>query len=98
MPQTEPLLTHAEIERIADRLAVLLENDYEGIGLLTLLLAHLERIQFDRLNIDSVLQTTKRRLFAGSPDSEEAQDKFEEKLWRDRAELLKFPNEKGASA
>jgi len=98
MSQTEALLTEHEIARIADRLAVLLENDSESIGLLILLLDHLERIQSDRLAIDSLVLTAKRQLYAGSNAAEEALEKFEDELWRERTELLKFPNEKGASA
>jgi hypothetical protein len=37
-------------------------------------------------------------LYAGSNAAEEALEKFEDELWRERTELLKFPNEKGASA
>lgn len=91
-----PLLTDAEVERIAEKLATALEHDAEEIALLLLLVGHLERVREDAVAFGSVVFEIKKKLFIGTCAAEDAQQRFEAEALAKRGTLLAWPSEQAA--
>lgn len=89
-------LTEAEAERIAEKLAVSLENDAEDISLLVLLINHLEAVREDFVVFSSSTFSIKQKLFMGTIAMSDAQGQFEADALADRNNLLMWPTEKVA--
>lgn len=92
-PKYRPLLSNAEVDRLASKLAVELECDEDRISLLLLLLNHLERAQSSPIDFDSALLAIKQRLFTGTSAAERAQEQFEKSARLAKGKLLLWPFE-----
>lgn len=102
-PKSQPLteihanLTPDEVQRLAEKLATALEHDSDDIGLMTLLFDHLEQTYYaDDHGGDfaSSIFTIKKALYAGTIESERAQQRFQADAYRNRGKLLLWPYER----
>ena len=93
--QSKPQLTHEEVKRIAEKLAVALEHREEDISLITMLFDHLEQISADSTDLWCALYDIKKSLFVGTSASDEAQKQFQARAYQNRGKLLKWPYELG---
>ena len=89
--RSKPQLTEEEVKRTAEKLAVALEFREEEIGLITMLLDHLEHISNDPTELWSVLYDIKKSLFAGTSACDSAQEQFQKKAYQNREQLLHGP-------
>lgn len=90
------VLTEAEAERIAEKLAVALEHRPDEIGLLLVLVNHLEHVRDDPGAFEDATFAVKRALFIGTPAADLAQEQFESRAMATRGTLLMWPSEKVA--
>ena len=88
--ENKPLLSFIEVQRIAAKLAAHLDHEHEDIGLLILLLNHLERSGDD---LEGQVFDIKKELFKGTIAFEESQNHFEAAAWTNRQQLLRWPDE-----
>lgn len=95
-PRLSPQLTEAEVGRIAEKLAVALENNSDDVALILLLVNHFERVRQDAGEFESAAFTMKRALFIGTSVADEAQERFESNAMATRGNLLMWPDEKAA--
>lgn len=93
--KSQPKLTHIEVQRLAERLASILEYDSENIAILTLLFDHIEKTYEERGDVYDITYTVKKYLFVGVSESDHARDKFEADAYANRGKLLRWPNERG---
>lgn len=94
---SQPKLTEAELQRIAQKLASTLAHDPEKIGLLLMLFDQLELSRGIYINFYGIVSTIKQHLFIGTDASLNAQNEFQADAYRERGKLLLWPNErKGA--
>lgn len=91
-PATEqqPLLTGDEVQNLSIRLAQILYNDSENIAALTLLLDYLYHLREDPGMFSTTISTIKTFLFVYTPESVDAQLRFEVAAFRNRGKLLPF--------
>lgn len=97
-PKSQPQqqLTDAEVQRIAERLAAILEYDEESIALITLLFDYLETVGPSLFS--GATYTIKKHLFVGTNAADYAQEKFQADAFVNRGKLLQWSGErKGAS-
>lgn len=95
--KTQPKLTEAELQRIAQKLASTLAHDPEKIGLLLMLFDQLELSRGIYINFYGIVSTIKQHLFIGTDASLNAQNEFQADAYRERGKLLLWPFErKGA--
>lgn len=96
--QSQPKLSHEEVQRIAEKIAVALEHDEEEISLITMLFDHLEQISDNRTQLGLALYDIKRVLFVGTIASDDAQKQFQVRAYQNRGKLLQWPYEKKAKS
>lgn len=94
--KTQPKLTHAEVQRLSERLASILENDSEDVAILTLLFDHIERTYEERGDVYDIIFTVKKYLFAGLDEADQARDQFQADAYANRGKLLRWPEERSA--
>jgi len=92
--QPKPQLTDAEVQRIAEKLAVALEHRAEDIGLITLLFDHLQTLVIEDEDISLPIYVIKRSLFVGTTEADEAQRQFQSRAYANRGTLLLWPYER----
>jgi hypothetical protein len=92
--QPKPQLTHDEVKRIAEKLAVALEHDAEEIALLTLLFDYLQGVEPQFLW--GAIYTIKSYLFVGTNAMDDAQKQFQADAYANRGNLLLWPYEREA--
>lgn len=90
-PDTEGLLSHSEVDRLAERLAVDLEGDGTLIARAILLFDHLESLRKDPVMLDCAIFSIKQKLFTSTSASSDAQAQFEQKARQERGKLLRWP-------
>lgn len=93
----KPQLTETEIKRLAERIAVIVEHDSDSIGLLCMLLDHLENFCKTPADIFHVTYTVRKHLFLGTSEADDAQDQFQASVYANRGKFLLWPNERSAS-
>lgn len=96
MKTKTPTLSYHEIDRLAVKLAGVLECDSDSMALLTLLINHLEQVREDSIPFHLATSSIKSRLFAVTIESGEAQRSFEAKAKAQRGRLLDFQQAKRA--
>jgi hypothetical protein len=95
--KSQPQLTHSEVQRIAEKLAVEMEHG-EGVTLLMLLFSHLQTIADNNsCDLEIAFYEIKKHLFIGHPESDAAQKQFESAAFANRGKLLRWPNERNPS-
>ena len=95
--KTQPQLTHAEVQRLAGRLAQALGSDDKSIGMLTLLFDYIAD-QTHLVGVANEIDMIKKYLFVGSSAVEGAQKRFESDAYRNCGKLLRWPNGRKGSA
>lgn len=92
----KPTLSSSEVAQLAEKLVGILECDETSMALMTLLIVHLEEVREDYIAFSLATDAIKQRLFVVTPDSEQAQKRFEAKAKAQRGTLLEFPNAKAS--
>jgi hypothetical protein len=95
--EPQPLLTSAEIQRIAEKIAVEMEHDADRIALITLVISHLEHCYHNSLDPWDTLYTLRKYLFVGTSEMDRAQERFQSEAFKNRGRLLLWPSEREAS-
>ena len=90
-PDTEGLLSHQEVEHLAEWLANELEYDSKRVARFLLLVDHLESLVDNPTMFNLAASSIKQRLFAGTTESGVAQQRFEAQAHQERGKLLKWP-------
>lgn len=97
--QPKQQLTSAEVQRIAEKLAVALEYDAEHIALIILLFDYLETVENESRPLFSAhVYTIKKHLFVGTSAADNAQEKFQAEAFANRGTLLQWPGERKGAA
>src|SRR5688572_12251814 len=95
--EPEPL-TNAELQRVAQKLAVALENNSEDIALLTLLFDHLEQVHCETSELSVAIYTIKKHLFIDTDAASQAQEAFEADAYANKGKLLRWPSERRSAS
>lgn len=91
-------LTPDEVKRLAETLAGELEHDTKRISLVTLLFTHLESVfKENPADLEFAFYYVRQHLFIGTGESDAAQEQFQANAYQNRAKLLRWPGEGGAS-
>lgn len=90
--KTQPQLTDEELNRLAERLAQILEYDSQDIALVSLLLDHLAQSRH-LVDVVNATDQIKQHMFINTSASTRAQKQFEANAYKNRGKLLRWPNE-----
>ena len=91
-------LTHIEVKRLAEKLGVALGGDTETTQLTVLLLQHLWNVREDASMFWCALHSIETELYITTPEADEARREFRNGAYKDRANILAWPNERKVSA
>lgn len=87
-------LTPAEVQRVAEKLAIALEHRTQDIGLLLMLFAHLQTVADNNLpDLEFAFYNIKQVLFTGTLEADAAQERFQSNAFKNRGRLLAWPVE-----
>lgn len=89
-----PTLTIDEVQRLSEKLAMVLEYDSNSIALLTLLFDYLEQQRCDPIMLSCSIGMIKDHLFARTAEAGEAQKVFQAAAYENRGRLLLWPGER----
>lgn len=87
----QPALSHTEIDRLAEMLAIDLEGDAIRVGRTILLFDHLDSLRNDPVMLNCAIFSVKQKLFAATSASSDAQQEFEQKAKQEKGKLLRWP-------